>query len=331
MRILAGDIGGTKTLLQLVEIGAQTRTVLLERRYESGAYPTFEGLVREFVSLDPSPVNAACFAVAGPVIDRHSEITNLDWNIEADDLQAMFSIPRIVLTNDFSAVAVGVPLLGPEDVTSLNPGERNLNMPIGILGAGTGLGESVLIPEPPIWRVIPSEGGHADFAPVGKTQIGILNHLTERYGRVSYERLLSGPGLVNIFTYLRDHEFTGETGARDLTSDDETLPAELSRLASAGDPLAKRTFEVFVEVYGAEAGNLALRLLARGGIYIAGGVAAKNAQHFTDGRFMEAFLAKGRFRDFMELVPVDLITNPKVGLMGAVELAVRAAMAETVV
>lgn len=327
MRILAGDIGGTKTLLQLIEISDDSRDVLLERRFESGAYPTFEGLVREFISLDPTPLRAACFAVAGPVIEGHSEITNLDWHIDAEVLQETFSIPRIVLTNDFSAVAVGVPLLGPGDVVSLNAGDRNLDMPIGILGAGTGLGEAILVPEPPVWRVVPSEGGHADFAPIGETQIGILGYLTERYGRVSYERLLSGPGLVNIFSYLRDHEFSGETGARDLTSDDESLPAELSRLAAAGDPLAKRTFEVFVDVYGAEAGNLALRVLARGGIYIAGGVAAKNAQHFTDGRFMNAFLAKGRFRDVMEQMPVDLITNAKVGLIGAVELAVRAAKA----
>ncbi len=325
MRILAGDIGGTKTLLQLVEIGSGFRKVLLERRFESDAYPTFYGLLRQFVSLDDGPIEAACFAVAGPVIGEHSEITNLEWVIESDELQEQFSIRKIVLTNDFSAVAVGVPRLGPEDVLSLNEGSRDLTMPIGILGAGTGLGEAMLVPGSSAWKVIASEGGHADFAPVGETQIGLLKYLDGRYGRVSYERLLSGPGLVNIFTYLRDHEFSGETAARDLMSDDENLPAELSRLADQGDPLATRSFEVFIDIYGAEAGNVGLRVLARGGIYIAGGIATKNAARFTDGRFMRAFRAKGRFDEFMDLIPVDLITNPKVGLMGAVELAARAA------
>lgn len=328
MRILAGDIGGTKTLLQLVEIGSGFRKVLIERRFESDAYPSFYALLREFISLDSAPIEAACFAVAGPVIGGHSEITNLEWVIESDELISQFSIRTVVLTNDFSAVAVGVPLLQPEDLLSLNSGTRDLTMPIGILGAGTGLGEAILVPDGPAWRVVASEGGHADFAPVGETQIGLLQYLDERFGRVSYERVLSGPGLVNIFTYLRDHEFSGETAARDLMSEDENLPAELSRLADLGDPLATRTFEVFIDIYGAEAGNVALRVIARGGIYIAGGIATKNAARFSDGRFMRAFRAKGRFDEFMDQIPVDVITNAKVGLMGAVELAARAAEAE---
>lgn len=327
MRILAGDIGGTKTLLQLVDIGSGARTVLLERRYESDAFPTFYGMLQEFLSLDPGPVAAACFAVAGPVIGGHSEITNLEWVIESEELTKQFPIGRVVLTNDFSAVAVGVPLLGPEDVVSLNAGSRDLTMPIGILGAGTGLGEAILVPGATSWKVVASEGGHADFAPVDETQIGLLKYLDARFGRVSYERVLSGPGLVNIFTYLRDHEFQGETAARDLMSDDENLPAELSKLADEGDPLATRTFEVFIDIYGAEAGNVALRVIARGGIYIAGGIATKNASRFTDGRFLRAFRTKGRFDDFMDLIPVDLITNAKVGLMGAVEMAATAAEA----
>jgi len=325
MRILAGDIGGTKTLLQLVESEGSSRNVLLERRYESGAYPSFSALLQEFVALDPRPVAAACFAVAGPVIGRHSEITNLDWNIEGEDLEQELGIPKVVLTNDFFAVAVGVPLLSRGDVISLNQGSRDLTLPIGILGAGTGLGEAMLIPDPIGWRVVASEAGHADFAPIGETQIGLLRYLAARFGRVSYERVLSGPGLANIFTYLRDHELRDDNVPTDSNVDEDSLPAEVSRLASMGDPLALRAFEIFVDIYGSEAGNVGLRLVARGGIYIAGGVAAKNAERFVDGRFIRAFRAKGRFEAFMDQIPVDLITNTKVGLMGAVELAMRAA------
>jgi glucokinase len=199
-------------------------------------------------------------------------------------------------------------------------------MPIAILGAGTGLGEAIVVPFDGGWRVVPSEGGHTDFAPRDDLQARLLAVLRERYGHVSYERIVSGQGLVNIFTFLRDHEFKAETPASRLDSDDFHLPARLAELATDGDPLAVRTFEVFVDAYGAEAGNLALKVLARGGVYLAGGIAAKNIERITDGRFVQAFQDKGRFADVMQDMPIDMVINPSVGLIGAVEVAVRQAV-----
>lgn len=325
MRIVAGDIGGTKTLLQLVQVTPVGRQVLLERRYESAAYPSFQSMLREFLGLDAGEVRSACFAVAGPVLDGRSELTNLGWTIEARQLHEEFRIESVSLLNDFFAVAVGVPLLGTEDLASIQKGRRDRQMPIAILGAGTGLGEAIVVPIEGGWKVVPSEGGHCDFAPRDEVQARLLAVLRERYGHVSYERVVSGQGLVNIFTFLRDHEFRGHAPSRDLMTD-ENLPARLSELSKAGDPLVRRTFEMFIDIYAAEAGNLALKVLARGGVYLAGGIAGKNLEWFGDGRFVAAFRDKGRFADVMEGMPVDIVINPKVGLIGAVEIAIHQAV-----
>lgn len=312
MRIIAGDVGGTKTLLQLVEITGSDAAVIAERRFESGKYAMFDHLLREFLALGDGDVNAACFAVAGPVLEDRAEVTNLEWLIECDELSAKFGIPRIALINDFHAVALGVPLLDAPDLLSLQRGDRQRGAPIAILGAGTGLGQAIVTFERDgEWVVIPSEGGHADFAPQDEEQARLFLALHERFGHVSWERLLSGAGLVNIFAFLG-----GATVAAN----------EVASLAAAGDERARRAFAIFVDVYGAEAGNMALRVLARGGVFLAGGVAAKNRDAFTDGRFVEAFLRKGRFSDLLETIPVDLITNEKVGLMGAAEMARRIAL-----
>jgi glucokinase len=314
MRIVAGDIGGTKTLLQLVELSATGRTVVREARYESGAYRTFEAMLAEFLAGGaPGPIDGACFAVAGPVIDRRAQVTNLTWGLDAGALAVAFSIARVALINDFYAVALGVPLLTPADLLSLHPGTRVPYAPIAILGAGTGLGEANLVFEGTKWIVVPSEGGHADFAPQDEEQASLFLALRTRYEHVSWERVLSGMGLVNIHNFL--------IGAN--RPYDESFPMELAERAERGDASARRAFDIFVDVYGAEAGNMALRILARGGVFLAGGIAGKNVSHFTDGRFVSAFLRKGRFQSFLAGVPVDLIVNPKVGLLGAAEMARR--------
>ena len=307
MRIIAGDVGGTKTLLQFVDRGA----VVAEQRYESASFPTFDALLAEFLPFCEPPIDAACFAVAGPVLDQRAEITNVGWEIDARQLGADFGIDAIALVNDFYAVALGVPLLTPTERISLNPGTRRPRDPIAILGAGTGLGQATLIWSGEHWNVIPSEGGHADFAPQDELQSRLFLSQLEKYGHVSWERLVSGMGLTNIFAFL---------GGGDVD------PAEVAALAAKGDARALQAFAIFVDIYGAEAGNMALRVLARGGVFIAGGIAAKNVQYFTDGRFLAAFLRKGRFRDLLAEMPVDLITNEKVGLLGAAEMARRVAM-----
>jgi len=300
MRLLAGDIGGTKTLLRCVE---EDGSVCAEQRYESTAYPTFDALVEDFLARVPGPVDAACFAVAGPVSDGRATVTNVGWEID----ETSFSIPRVKLINDFYAVALGVPLLGEGDLHSLQAGERDRREPMAILGAGTGLGEAIVING---HDVVPTEGGHADFAPQDEEQVRLFLYLHQRLGHVSWERVISGMGLVNIFTFLGGEEVSA---------------ADVAELAEGGDSRANRAFEIFVDVYGAEAGNMALRVLARGGVYLAGGIAAKNVPRFTDGRFVEAFLRKGRFRPLLSTIPVDLIVNEQVGLIGAVEGARRAA------
>lgn len=287
--ILAGDIGGTKTLLRC---GGH------ERRYESPDWRTFDDVLRDFLAGVSEPVEAACFAVAGPVWGGRAEITNLHWEMSEEDLANAFPIGRVSLINDFHAVALGVPLLKDDDLVSLQKGERDPSQPVAILGAGTGLGEAYLVGG----EVVSSEGGHCDFAPQDEEQARLFVHLHERYGHVSWERVTSGMGLVNIFTFL---------GGPELEASD------IGALAESGDERARRAFAIFVDAYGAEAGNMALKALTRGGVFLAGGIAAKNVPWFTGGRFIEAFLRKGRFRELMETFPVDLIVNEEVGLLGA--------------
>ncbi|HET7710452.1 MAG TPA: glucokinase [Thermoanaerobaculia bacterium] len=318
MRIIAGDVGGTKTLLECVDLRSG-RQIVAQERYESGRWSTFDLLLADFIRRCPTPIDAACFAVAGPVLEDRAEITNLQWRMDRQDLSRTFAIPRIALINDFYAVALGVPLLQPEDLLQLHSASRVRGAPIAILGAGTGLGEANVFFIGDEWHVVPSEGGHADFAPQDEEQSRLFLALLQKHGHVSWERLLSGMGIANIFNFL-----TG--GTREY---DESYPGEIAALAVLGDPHARRTFEIFVDIYGAEAGNMALRLLARGGVFLAGGVAAKNTAYFTDGRFVESFLRKGRFRAFLESIPVDLITNPNVGLIGAAEMARRVAAIES--
>jgi glucokinase len=278
--------------------------VLLEARYDSTAYPTFDDLLIEFTARAVAPIDAACLAVAGPVYSRRAEVTNIGWVMEEDALERMFSIGRVALINDFSAIALGVPLLGEADLLPLHAGTRDRTQPMAILGAGTGLGQAIVTFHGGLHHVVPTEGGHADFAPQDEEQTRLFLQLHERYGHVSWERLLSGMGLVNIFMFL---------------GGDGIDPAHIAELAGRGDPRAVHAFEIFVDIYGAEAGNMALRVLARGGVFLAGGIAAKNVDRFTDGRFTEAFLRKGRFRPLLDTIPVDLIVNEEVGLMGAVE------------
>src|SRR5438270_12416292 len=198
MRIIAGDVGGTKTLLRCVEDGK----VALEQRFESGSYKTFDELLAQFYGRCAGAVDAACFAVAGPVLENRAEVTNLKWAIDAVALAEAFGISEIALINDFYAVALGVPLLAESDCLSLHPGKRRAGEPIAIIGAGTGLGEAVVIWSGNQWNVVPSEGGHADFAAQDEVQAQLFLALHEQYGHVSWERVCSGMGLVNIFTFL---------------------------------------------------------------------------------------------------------------------------------
>lgn len=312
MRIIAGDIGGTKTLLSCIELEGSTQRVIKQERFESGAFPTFEDVLKRFLADIDVEISRSCFAVAGPVIKGEASITNLPWKMNRELLAAGFPLGKVVLINDFFANAYAIPALVPADLVVINQGRPAPNETMAIIGAGTGLGEGVLVPEVKRWRVLPSEGGHCDFAPSNREQAVLLDKLWEQFGHVSVERIVSGDGLANVYQFLG--------GPIDRPFDD--MPARIAGLATEGDPLARRAFEIFVDCYGAEAGNLALKVLALGGIYISGGIAAKNIERFTDGRFVAAFKSKGRMDKVLSAIPIFLIVNPNVGLIGAAEVAI---------
>ncbi len=316
--LLCGDLGGTKTLLRLT----RGDNLIFERRYESADWAGLEEMIADL--LGKTRVAAACFGVAGPVQGRTAQITNLPWRIDADAIAQRFGIANVVLINDFQAVAYGIDALGPNDLFTLQAGAPQEHGPRAVIGAGTGLGEGYLVWREGHYVALGSEGSHADFAPADDLQIHLWRWLNERYGHVSWERVVSGPGLEAIYRFLRERGELPES----------TLLAEMMRAGDAAaaisefalnhrDPLASAALDLFISVYGAEAGNLALKILARGGVYVAGGIAPKIIERLKDGDFMRAFLAKGRFAELLATLPVIVVLNPQVGLLGAQQVASR--------
>ena len=323
MPILAGDIGGTKTLLQLKE-GAE---VLFERRFDSNAFATFEDLLAIFLDQAASEglaeLSAACIGVAGPVEGRRAQVTNLPWRLDADALAARFGIPRLQLINDFQAVGYGLETLSDDDLRVLQVGRARPGAPRALIGAGTGLGEGILVWSGDHYEVLASEGGHVDFAPTDALQRALLAWLSERQPRVSYENIVSGPGLETLYRFHAAH-FSAQASAELLAALDQGKGgAMISQAAGQGDVLAGRTLDMFVKIYGAQAGNLALTCLAAGGVYIAGGIAPRMSNRIGSGAFMAAFRDKGKMGELLTRYPVYLVMNPRVGLQGAAEVAAR--------
>jgi glucokinase len=343
--LLAGDIGGTKTILRLVKSEmvkiVPKQITLYEQTYSSQAFTDLVPMVRQFFqsAIDElgeiftlKNIEKACFGIAGPVVNNTSELTNLSWSLSGERLATELEIDQVLLINDFAAVGYGVLGLAPEDLYCLQDAPQDPQGAIAVLGAGTGLGEGYLIPQASgKYRVFPSEGSHADFAPRSPLEFQLINYLKERYQleRVSTERVVSGIGIASIYEFLRDQDpaqesaklseiyqiWQQEIGKSEKTVD---LAAEVSQAALAGnDYLAGQTLKLFVEAYGAEAGNLALKLLPYGGLYVAGGIAPKILPLLQNGNFMKAFSDKGRMRTLMEKFPVYIVLNAKVGLIGA--------------
>lgn len=301
-RILAGDIGGTKTLLLLAEVDG-LRPVK-EERFENRDHPDFSAVLARFLGNERPA--GACFAVAGPVSDNRADMTNLPWTLDGHALTAELGFP-VRLVNDFEAVGYGIAALVESDLETLQAGEPQPQGVRAVLGAGTGLGEGFMVWQGESYRVFPSEGSHADFAPADERQEGLLHYLREKYGHVSWERVVSGPGLADIYAYL---------------GGGEAEPAVIAEAALVGgDGAAVEALDIFVSAYGAEAGNLALKLLPTGGLYVAGGIAPKILAKMNAGGFMGAFVAKGRFADLLSTVPVRIVKNPNVGLLGAAFVA----------
>ncbi|NEQ22103.1 MAG: glucokinase [Microcoleus sp. SIO2G3] len=342
--LLAGDIGGTKTILRLVEESVEgSWPTLYEALYASRDFPDLVPIVQQFLSAAgqqlgtvPRP-EKACFAIAGPVVNDTSILTNLDWFLDARRLEKELDIDKVSLINDFAAVGYGILGLEAKDIHTLQAATPEPHAPIAVIGAGTGLGEGFLVQVGSHYEVFPSEGGHADFAPRTGLEFQLLQYLREKYDiqRISVERVVSGQGVVALYQFLRDREFAPESS--EIQEVIRTWEHETGRTEKSVDPaaaiaqaalekrdrLCEQTLQMFVEAYGAEAGNLALKLLPYGGLYVAGGIAAKILTLIQEGQFLRAFGQKGRVSSLLERVPVHVVLNPQVGLIGAAICASR--------
>ncbi|NIR60922.1 MAG: glucokinase, partial [Gammaproteobacteria bacterium] len=297
MKVLAGDIGGTTARLLLAAVERGAVRPIFEADSRSGDYPDLAPLVQAFLADAGEAargVAAACFAVAGPVAEtpegETAQVTNLPWRLDSAALSEMLGLPRTRLINDFQAAAYGLEALAPTDLLTLQPGRPVPGAPRVLIGAGTGLGEAVLVWTGEHYRPLPSEGGHADLAPGDTEEQALLAHLRERFGHVSWERAVSGPGLVNVFEFLRAHRRREPSPAlaEALAAGDAAAAISESALAQR-DGLAMAALAMLVRLYGAQAGNLALTVLARGGVYIGGGIAPKILEWLRHGPFLEAF------------------------------------------
>ncbi len=322
--ILAGDVGGTSARLALAQVQSGVVTFHRRQDYTSAEYPGLAPIVCEFIrGLDEVP-SRACFGVPCPVTDGRCQVANLDWTIDLASLREETGLPGAILINDFAAIAHAIPMLGPADTFQLKPGQAVPGAPIAILGAGTGLGQGALLPHGSELTVVGSEGGHADFAPRTAEEIRFLEFLLTRLKRVSWERILSGPGIENLYRFLRETRYAPEQPevAAELAAQDP--PSVITRHALAGsDALSARALDMFAAAYGAQAGNLALVYRALGGIYLAGGIAPRILPILTRGGFHEAFASKGRLSHLLLDIPVHVITHSSVGLIGAAAAAAR--------
>jgi glucokinase len=321
--IVAGDIGGTNARLATFEVQAGRLLLVKEITYPSRSAPDLESIARRFVQETRPPATAAALGVAGPVKNGRIETPNLPWVVDAGRLAGIFAVPKVTLLNDLKANAYGLRHLGPTDFAILQAGAPDALGNQAILSAGTGLGCAGLYWDGQRHRPFATEGGHADFAPRNHLEAELMEHIAREKGRVSAERILSGSGLVWAYRFLRERSGVAESPALTEQFTKEDPAAVISRSAlERVDPVCVQALELFVSVYGAEAGNVALRMLATGGVFLGGGIAPKNLPAFQrDGTFLTAFLNKGRMRPLLETVPVLVVLNDRAALWGAAHCA----------
>lgn len=356
--ILAGDVGGTKTNLALYNwTNERTEPIRLES-FRSGEYKSLEEILAEFLTpprpptssvdgretaesdkdeglrgvppVEPIRLAAACFGVAGPVIENHSRTTNLPWVIDGPAIGRQFDIPRVQLLNDLEATAYGILLLRPDELEVLNAGTPpRKRQALALIAAGTGLGEAILFWNGTSYRPIPSEGGHTDFAPNNDQEIDLLRYLRSQYLHVSYERVLSGPGLQAIYEFLRDTKKNEPTWlAEQIKSGNPAAVISEAGLNGRAE-IAKQTLDLFASIYGAEAGNLALKAMSLDGVYVGGGIAPKLIAKLNDGTFMKSFTNKGRYKRLMSNMPVKVVMNQQTPLLGSASVAAALAQVPT--
>lgn len=324
--LLAGDIGGTKTRLTLYGIGEGEPLFQRDQTYPSAGYESLESILRVFLAGDER-VSAACFGVAGPVDQGRCRTTNLPWEIDAAGLSARLGIPAVALLNDLEATALGLLHLPPQAFQVLQAGRESAPGTMAVIAAGTGLGEAILYWDGSRHHALPTEGGHADFAPNDAWEDGLLAWLRQRLnGHVSYERILSGPGLHTLYAYLQESGIAPESSELRARLELEDPAAVIAAFGlQEDDVLCREALRRFARMYGAEAGNLALKSLARGGVIVAGGIAPKILPALTDGSFLEGFLAKGRFRPLLERLAVRVALDSSAPLLGAAHHALELA------
>ncbi len=328
MNIICGDIGGTKTLLQLYACDQQQ--VIAEQRYVSGDYASFDLIIGDFVNrhCQPHAIAAACFGVAGPVMDQGTQqtasITNLPWQMDSALLAQQFKLTRVKLINDFEAIGYGIDGLQASELVCLQNGEAREHGNQLIIGAGTGLGVAYRIWQDGHYRVIPTEGGHCDYAPTDDVQVALTKFLIDKYGRSSMESVLSGPGLANCYEFIAAYEASTELPEVQATLAAADPAAAVAELAGKSR-LADEALNLFINCYGTQAGNFALSGLALGGVYIAGGIAPRMEERLHGDLFKLGFNRKGKMAGLMNHIPIKLVMNPQVGLIGSRIVAMRLA------
>lgn len=318
--LLAGDIGGTKTLLAVYDLSETIPAPILQKEYRSANYPSLQSMVCEFLAAARCTVQVACFDVAGPVINGRTQLTNLSWTIDAAALRAGLGLDEVFLLNDLEATAYAVPRLTADQLHTIHSGRRDATGAIAVIAPGTGLGEAFLVWANGSYAACSSEGGHADFAPTDDRQITLWHHLSAKFGHVSVERVCSGIGIANIYDCLRDTDPAAEPAAfaAGLAAANDRTPLIVQAGLSdpIGNPLAAATLNLFVAALANEAGNLALKVWSTGGVYLAGGMPRRVLPMLTDGRFMQQFVNKGRFGATLENLPVHVIMT-EAALLGA--------------
>jgi glucokinase len=320
--ILAGDTGGTSTRLAAFLFEHDRLRVVVEQTYSSRTHGGLGEIVAKFVAAHAIAVRHACFGIAGPVRDGRVQTPNLPWIVDAAAMAAQLGLAGVDLLNDLEANAWGVAALAPGDLLTLNAGAPGARGNACVVAAGTGLGEAGMYWDGAMHRAFGCEGGHGDFAPRDALEIDLLRHLQPRFGHVSSERVISGPGLVNVYQFLRDTGRGRETPAVAAGLADRDPAAVIAQAALDGTcPLCVMALDLLVSLYGAEAGNAALKFMATGGVYIGGGIAPKIARKLADGAFVRAFVAKGRMQPLLEAMPVHVIMNPKTALLGSARYA----------
>ncbi len=317
--ILAGDIGGTKTVLALYPLNGPRWQEAHEIRYPSGEYESLEEIISAFLDETEHRPHAATFGVAGPVIAGSAKITNLPWTIDAATIAEQFQIPRVHILNDLAATATAVPHLTEDNLITVHPGVADPTGVKLVIAPGTGLGEAFLIHAGERWHVCPTEGGHASFAPGNLEQVDLAAFLERRHGHVSVERVASGSGIPNLYDFLIASGRYPEPDwlKVELDAVNDRTPMIMDTAIQQGTPICVAALDLFVRILGGEVGNMALNVFATGGVYLGGGLPPRMVERLREADFRDAMCAKGRFRELLEQIPVHIIMDPKAGLHGA--------------